>query len=110
MNGTPKLNHSALKCVRILETLFSAGLSGMQFKEICSSTGLPISTTWRLLQTLRHAGWVIEIPAANAHHATWRIAEKPAHLAMSFKRETLSIVQGIEKEYLNITGENLRND
>jgi len=108
-------NQSVVKAMRVLDCLFGDSFSGKTIEQIHQATGIPITTTWRLLKSLNAAGWVVEVATSsgkNAHWASsWKVSDKLVAVAAQYRRQALADIQAIERNYLTVTGENLaRNE
>lgn len=98
---------TVVKALRVLECLFEDGFSAKTLKQIQQATGIHTTTAWRLLQSLKAVGWVVEV-ATSAHCVlSWQVSDKLAAVASQYRRQALADTQAIERNYLTVTGENL---
>lgn len=110
MNKSDALNQSVIKGLRVLEALFEDGFAAKTKRQIIADTGLAHSSTWRQLKTLEHQGWIVEVPAETPGQVAWRLSDKLIRISIEFKKHTLAGVQATERDYLELTGEILRNE
>lgn len=106
------VNQSIVKAVRVLESLFEDGFSGKTIEQIHQAAEIPRTTTWRLLKSLKAAGWVVEVSTSsgkNAHwtSSSWKVSDKIVAVSDQYRRQALADIQAIERAYLRVTGENL---
>ncbi|WP_026608706.1 hypothetical protein [Methylocaldum szegediense] len=103
------VNKTVIRAVRVLECLFEDDFQGKTELQILECTKVPLPTIYRVLQTWKSLGWVIDVPIPGRKAAQWRInSEKLLRIAHSHKRHMLRQVHSLEKEYLDIAGEELR--
>jgi DNA-binding IclR family transcriptional regulator len=92
----------------LLDALCLAGVDGQTRDALSAAAGIPAQTTWRLLKTLEKAGWIEELEPNKAGQARFRLnAYKLINTAFAFKRNMLKKRQNLEKNYAEITGEQL---
>ncbi|MGH8469371.1 MAG: helix-turn-helix domain-containing protein [Gammaproteobacteria bacterium] len=103
---------SVLKAMRVFECLFKDGFSGKTIEQIHQATGIPRTTTRRLLKSFKAGGWVLERATSsgeNAHWASsWKVSDKIVEVSAQYRRQVLADIQVNERNYFAVTGENLR--
>ncbi|MGH8469369.1 MAG: helix-turn-helix domain-containing protein [Gammaproteobacteria bacterium] len=73
---------SVLKAMRVFECLFKDGFSGKTIEQIHQATGIPRTTTRRLLKSFKAGGWVLERATSSGENAhigglsRWAIAHR----------------------------------
>ena len=81
---------SVFKAMRVFECLFEDGFSGKTIEQIHQATGIPRTTTWRLLKSFKAGGWVVEVATSsgkNAHWASsWKVSDKLVEVAARYRR------------------------
>lgn len=98
------LNQSALKALRIMDSLFEDGFEGKTLDEIIRATDISYTTAWRLLKTLEAGGWIVEIPMSGSKQGRWRMSTKIAGIASAYKQHALARIHDVKGEYRQITG------
>ena len=80
---------SVVKAMRVFECLFEDGFSGKTIEQIDQATGIPRTTTWRSLKSLKAGGWVVEVATSsgkNAHWASsWKVSDKLVEVAARYR-------------------------
>lgn len=102
-------NKTLIRSGKVLECLFEDDFKGKTELQIVEMTQIPLPTIYRILQTWKTLGWVVDVPIPGCKAVQWRISsEKLLRIAHSHKRHMLRQVHSLEKEYLDIAGEELR--
>lgn len=92
----------------ILETLFKDDFQGKTLDCVAESTEIPKSSAWRILQALEVEGWVVGAPVGGKQ-ARWQISTKLASIAHAYEQHALARVQGIQREFREVTGKDLKS-
>lgn len=101
-------NRSVVRAITILECLFEDDFKGKTLGEISADTNIPSTTAWRILKTIEAKGWVIDVPIAGSKQGAWRLSTKIVGIADSYEQHALAQVQGIKREFQQVTGRELR--
>lgn len=104
---TDGLNQSALKALRIMESLFEDGFEGKTLDEVSQETGISRTTAWRLLNTMEAGGWVIETPVAGSKQGRWQVSTRLAGIADAYEQHALARAQRVKREFREVTGREL---
>jgi len=105
------ISNTFLRGIQVLECLFENDFQGKTEADISKQTGVPLTTVWRMLKTLKVAGWAIDVPVDGSKTRVWKVNGKNlVAIAFQFKKSALSQIHTIEKEFSDIAGEGLRND
>jgi len=102
-----KLNQSVSKALALFDVLVADGYQGKQLIDIAIAAKVNPTTAWRLMKTLEAHGWVVEVPASGGKPSVWRVATQLASIAHAYQRDALHRLQAIQKEYRDVTGEEL---
>ncbi|SEO69436.1 helix-turn-helix domain-containing protein [Aquisalimonas asiatica] len=102
------INQSAAKALRVVECLTDGGFQGKTLRELSGELGIPRATVWRLLVTLKSAGWAVAIQCeSGAKEERWQVSTKLAQIAYEYEQYTWSRINGIRAEYREVTGKEL---
>lgn len=102
-------SNTALRCIRVLECLFENDFQGKTESTISKETGISLTTVWRMLNTLKVAGWVVDVPVSGSKAKVWKVnGSVLIGIANKYDESTLRRIQAIEKEHLEATGKELR--
>ena len=104
---TEKLNQSAIKAMRILESLYEDGFYGKTVREVAQATGISSATCWRFLRSLESAGWVFELPENEGKESRWRVTLKLAEIGHAYERYAHDRMQSMQREFRRVTGKEL---
>lgn len=103
-------NQSAGRVLQVFECLCADGFNGKTALEVEDQTGIPMTTTWRMLKTLKASGWVVEaeVPTARGgKEVRWQVSTKIAAIAHAYEQHALARIQGIKSEFQQVTGREL---
>jgi DNA-binding IclR family transcriptional regulator len=107
MNKGP--NNSVSRTIQILKCLFENDFQGKTETAISSQLKIPLSTVFRMLNTLKSLGWVDDYPVDGSKIKEWKInGTVLIKIANRYEESALRKVHAIEKEYLEVTGKELR--
>ena len=101
-------NKSVIRAGQVLECLFENGFQGKTTDHIALQLEIPGSTVWRILQSWKVLGWVVELPIAGSKSTCWKISNQLTKIANAYEQHALNKVQGIRSEFHEITGKELK--
>lgn len=103
-----EISNTALRGIRVLECLFENDFQGKTETAISQETDIPLTTVWRMLNTLKAAGWVVDVPVSGSKAKIWKVnGTVLIRIANKYDESTLRRIQAIEKEHLETTGKEL---
>lgn len=101
------LNNSITRGLLLLECLFEDGFEGKTLEEISELIDVPRTTAWRMLKTMEARGWVVEVPISGSKQGRWQVSIKLAGIADAYEQHALARVQGVKREFREVTGREL---
>jgi len=102
------ISNTALRGFKVLECLFENDFQGKTEADISKQTGIPLTTVWRMLNTLKLSNWAIDVPIDGSKRKLWKVnGVVLIGIANKYDEATLRKVHAIEKEYLETTGKEL---
>ncbi|OQW67458.1 MAG: hypothetical protein BVN35_20345 [Proteobacteria bacterium ST_bin11] len=103
------ISNALARGIQILECLFDNDFQGKTEMEICKQTGIPLTTTFRHLKMLKSVGWAEDFPVEGSKTKIWKVnGSALVKTATKYQESALRRVQAIEKEFLEVTGKELR--
>lgn len=101
-------SNTFLRGIQVLECLFENDFQGKTETTISKETEIPLTTVWRMLKTLKVAGWVFDVPVSGSKAKVWKVnGVVLIGIANQYDESTLRRIQAIEKEHLETTGKEL---
>lgn len=102
-----EVTQSVFKAGKVLESLFKDDFKGKTITEIGKDTGVDPQSVRRSLLTWKALGWVVETPVSGSKQGCWKVSTKLAGIAHAYERYALSRIQGVRREYREVTGREL---
>ena len=108
MSANDTYNRS--KTLEVFEALVELGFQGQTMADIASHCGFSYAAVRRSLLVLENHGWVVEAPQSGTKQKLWMPGEKLVQVAFQYKRNCQNHLHAIQQDYLNVSGEALRDD
>jgi len=102
------INKTVTEAAQILEYLYEDDFKAKSVSKISAEFDIPLSTVYRILQSWKQAGWVVEVPAHQGKGVLWQISNKVVSMAFAYKHHVIDKVQSTKNEYKSISGQELK--
>jgi len=102
------INNSVARGIHVLESLFENGFQGKTETEVSKDTGIPLTTVFRILNTLKEENWVVEIPVKGSKLKLWKVSLAITEISKAYEVNALKQVQQIKSEHLRVIGKELK--
>lgn len=94
--------------LEVLDAMRVMGFEPRSIKEIAEYLNLDYQAVRRAMLVLESYQWVVKGSAPGK--SLWSVSVKALDFSIQYKRHALNRVHQIEREYLNLTGEVLRDE
>ncbi len=96
------------KELSVFDALVEGGFQGLTITELAEKTGLSYAKVRRSLLTLEYQEWVVPGEQSSTKEKRWVPSSRLLAASFAFKKHCLQKRHGVEKQYLDISGEVLK--
>lgn len=105
-NQPPEDRDSVLKAITLFHMVANSDVNGLTLDQLQHRSGYPRTTTYRLLCTWEHLGWLRTVAMDNRSER-WRLSTKMVEIAHQYENQRRRLVAKLHEEYEEVTGESL---
>ncbi len=102
------INKTVTEAAQILKYLYTEDFKAKSVLNISAEFSIPLSTVYRILQSWKQAGFVIETPSPKGKGVLWQVSNELVSIAFAYKHHVIDKVQSTKDEYKSVSGQELK--